>query len=162
MNLNPFHSHPSNNNFQMIHVIHPILLKWILIIILLGHIGLFSSVFAQEPGWMGEVLNVGKFSDADPIDPLPEGWEPLFFKNIENHTDYRLAKDGDTLVVRAESKASSSGLIRKRSVFLRKRNIKQPSYYTANIRRLPQLIIFGRVTRQKGRWCPIHIRNEPR
>ncbi|MBS3755314.1 MAG: DUF3047 domain-containing protein [Desulfobacterales bacterium] len=59
------------------------------------------------------VLHVGKFSDADPADGIPSDWEPLTFEKIDAHTDYRLVDDKGTAVIRAESDASASGLIRK-------------------------------------------------
>ena len=58
-------------------------------------------------------LDVGRFSAAGEGGSLPEGWKPLTFKNIEKHTLYTLVKDGDTTVVKAESRASASGLIRE-------------------------------------------------
>ena len=59
------------------------------------------------------VLEVGKFSAAEAGGTLPAGWKPLTFKNIEKHTVYTLVKDGNTVVVKAESQASASGLIRE-------------------------------------------------
>jgi hypothetical protein len=59
------------------------------------------------------VLEVGKFSSAEAGGTLPAFWKPLTFKNIEKHTVYTLVKDGDTVVVKAESQASASGLIRE-------------------------------------------------
>lgn len=58
-------------------------------------------------------LYVGHFSAANPDEPLPPEWKPLTFKNIASPTQYSLVKDGDTLVVKAVSKSSASGLIRK-------------------------------------------------
>ena len=59
------------------------------------------------------VLEVGKFSVAEAGGALPAGWKPLTFKNIEKHTVYTLVKDGDTVVLKSESQASASGLIRE-------------------------------------------------
>jgi hypothetical protein len=59
------------------------------------------------------VIEVGKFSAAETGGTLPAGWKPLTFRNIEKHTVYTLVKDGDTVVVKAESHASASGLIRE-------------------------------------------------
>jgi Protein of unknown function (DUF3047) len=61
----------------------------------------------------GAVLEVGPFSEAKAGGAIPAGWKPLVFKNIEKHTVYTLVKDGDTVVVKAESQASASGLIRE-------------------------------------------------
>jgi hypothetical protein len=58
-------------------------------------------------------IDVGRFSAAEEGRSLPEGWKPLTFKNIEKHTVYSLVKDGETVVVKAESRASASGLIRE-------------------------------------------------
>jgi len=59
---------------------------------------------------------VGNFSAAADLDGLPEGWEPLHFKNIPVHTGYRLVRDQGVTVIEAKSRASSSGLIRKISI----------------------------------------------
>ena len=60
-----------------------------------------------------KTLVVGNFSEITNSDELPKGWEPLYFKNINLHTTYEPVKDGDTVVIKAQSKSSSSGLIRK-------------------------------------------------
>lgn len=59
------------------------------------------------------ILEVGKFSDAEPGGDFPEGWKPLTFEKIETHTDYTLVKNSQTVVVKAVSNQSSSGLIRE-------------------------------------------------
>ena len=69
----------------------------------------FSTAYAQP----GPAVEAGKFSSAEPGVSPPPGWKPLTFKNIEKHTVYSLVKDGDTVVVKAESRASASGLIRE-------------------------------------------------
>jgi hypothetical protein len=43
---------------------------------------------------------------------LPGGWEPLTFSKISRHTRYALVRESDSLVLRAESNASASGLVR--------------------------------------------------
>ena len=58
-------------------------------------------------------IAVGDFSKSSPGTDLPEGWKPLSFRNIEKSTQYRLVKDGNTVVVKAVSAASASGLIRE-------------------------------------------------
>jgi len=63
-----------------------------------------------------DVLDVGRFSAAVPQGELPEGWKPLTFPKIAWHTSYGLVKDGEDVVVRAESRAASSGLIRELSI----------------------------------------------
>jgi hypothetical protein len=58
----------------------------------------------------GSILEVGKFSTAKEGTDLPEGWKPLTFPKVPNHTAYALVKDGQTVVVKAASKESASGL----------------------------------------------------
>ncbi|MEI9478428.1 MAG: DUF3047 domain-containing protein [Deltaproteobacteria bacterium] len=59
------------------------------------------------------LIEVGTFSANKAIAAFPGGWKALTFKKIERHTDYALVKDGDTVVVKAISNASASGLIRE-------------------------------------------------
>ncbi|MFZ5466266.1 MAG: DUF3047 domain-containing protein [Pseudomonadota bacterium] len=57
-------------------------------------------------------LPVAPFSATDP-GSLPEGWRPLAFPNIERHTDYRPVMEDGVQVIRADSQAAASGLIRE-------------------------------------------------
>lgn len=59
------------------------------------------------------VLTVGSFSAQRAGGPLPDGWRPLTFRKIERHTRYELVRDGDSVVVKADSEASASGLVRE-------------------------------------------------
>ncbi|MEW6079894.1 MAG: DUF3047 domain-containing protein [Thermodesulfobacteriota bacterium] len=62
----------------------------------------------------GDVLAVGNFSNtAVTAEGLPEGWQPLTFRKIKDHTDYDIVQDSGLSVIRADSNASASGLIRK-------------------------------------------------
>jgi len=61
-------------------------------------------------------IDVGKFSAATVGDTLPADWKPLTFRKIERHTTYNLVKDNDTVVVKAVSAASASGLIRETKI----------------------------------------------
>lgn len=45
-------------------------------------------------------------------DGLPLGWEPLTFRKVEQHTKYQLVDEAGRPVIKAESEASASGLIR--------------------------------------------------
>ncbi|MDT7044237.1 DUF3047 domain-containing protein [Candidatus Nitronereus thalassa] len=63
-----------------------------------------------------EKLEIGLFSSAEPEGSFPQGWEPLTFEKIPQHTAYELVKDGGTVVVKATSKQSSSGLTRKMKI----------------------------------------------
>jgi hypothetical protein len=59
------------------------------------------------------ILEVGKFSGFSVDEKIPNSWQPLTFKNIDKLTGYSLHKDNGQTVIRAESNASASGLIRK-------------------------------------------------
>lgn len=41
-------------------------------------------------------------------------WKPLYFKKIENHTDYSIKKEGESSYLKAVSNASASGIVLKR------------------------------------------------
>jgi hypothetical protein len=73
----------------------------------------FFIPFFSFPAQSEPVIDVGKFSAESVGNGLPAGWKPLTFKKIERHTVYSLLKDGDTVVVKAVSDASASGLIRE-------------------------------------------------
>ena len=61
-----------------------------------------------------EILHIGKFSKALPDKKnLPKHWEPMTFDKINRHTKYELIKENDITIIKAESKNSASGLIRK-------------------------------------------------
>ena len=60
----------------------------------------------------GDFLEVSRFSTAKEGGDFPSGWKSLTFKKIKQHTKYELVNDGGTVVVKAESKSSSSGLIK--------------------------------------------------
>ncbi len=62
------------------------------------------------------VLYVGTFSDAEAGGDFPDSWKPLTFKKIEKHTEYALVDDNGTVVVKAESSGSSSGLTREMTI----------------------------------------------
>lgn len=69
-------------------------------------LGLVSTGLAQEP----TRLVVGAFSLTPEGHRLPDGWSPLTFKKIPQHTHYEVVKDGATSVVKAVSDSSASGL----------------------------------------------------
>lgn len=58
-------------------------------------------------------LEVGKFSSEAEGTALPDGWKPLTFPKVPKHTTYSLVKNGNTVVVKAESDASASGLTKE-------------------------------------------------
>jgi hypothetical protein len=66
-----------------------------------------------------ERIEVGPFSRSQ--DGFPEGWEPLLFPKIPRHTTYTLVRDAANVsVVRADSSASASGLVRSLEIDLRR------------------------------------------
>ena len=84
---------------------------WILFVALVCLTGLGPLDLAgAEPS---AKLPVGAFSSAEPGEKLPEAWEPLLFRKIEAHTRYTVVDSDGISVVKAESRASASGLIRK-------------------------------------------------
>ena len=67
---------------------------------------------AQSPGQ----LEAGLFSSSRPGASLPDGWQPLTFSRIPRHTDYSLVEEDGTVVIKAVSEQSASGLVRKMSI----------------------------------------------
>src|SRR3990167_5296340 len=76
---------------------------------LIVSIALFFLVVANlsEPNWLQAEsparVEIGTFSAAAPNGPWPDGWKPLTFPKIPQHTTYRLVKDGDRVAVKAAS-----------------------------------------------------------
>lgn len=68
-----------------------------------------SLLWAQSDA----VLEVARFSAGTAGQAVPDGWMPLTFKKVERHTRYELVKDGTSVVVKARSEASASGLTRE-------------------------------------------------
>ncbi len=79
------------------------------LVLLVGMLTAVGSLTAAA----GTILEIGKFSDATPGGDFPPGWEPYAFKKIKRHTVYRLVSDNGTVVLKAASNASASGLIRR-------------------------------------------------
>jgi len=62
------------------------------------------------------VLHVGQFSLAEAGGAYPDSWKPLTFDGIEAHTEYSLVEDDGTVVLKAESMGSASGLTREMTI----------------------------------------------
>ncbi|MGH8710037.1 MAG: DUF3047 domain-containing protein [Burkholderiales bacterium] len=77
---------------------------------------LFS--FAVLADWPA-VIEVGKFSAAAEGNAFPPNWKPLTFDNVEKHTEYTLVQDEGVVVVKAQAKASGSGLVRSLRIDLK-------------------------------------------
>jgi len=67
---------------------------------------------AQSPG----LFEAGLFSSASAGNKLPAGWRPLTFSRIGRHTEYSLVEEDGTVVLKAVSKQSASGLTRALSI----------------------------------------------
>ena len=73
----------------------------------------------SAPNLLGQTppaLEVGKFSSAKAGGPHPDSWQPLTFEKVEKHTQYSLVEDDGTVVLKAVSQASASGLTRAVSI----------------------------------------------
>lgn len=56
---------------------------------------------------------IDRFSAQTESNGIPKGWEELTFKKIPNHTQYTVVQEGDNYVLKAVSKNSSSGILKK-------------------------------------------------
>jgi uncharacterized membrane protein YdjX (TVP38/TMEM64 family) len=63
-------------------------------------------------------LDVGTFEAPASPDAVPAGWEALTFRRIPRTTRYRVVREGDGFVLRADSEAAASGLYRPLDVDL--------------------------------------------
>lgn len=97
------------------------------------------------------LLVVGPFSTAQVGGTLPDGWEPLTFDKIPEHTQYSLIKDGNTVAVKAVSNHSSSGLTRKITIDPKQFPIVQWRWKIDNILKK------GDVTKKEGDDYPARI-----
>jgi hypothetical protein len=69
-------------------------------------------VYAQGP----DRIEAGMFSASMPGEALPDGWQPQTFERISRHTGYFLVDDDGTVVIKAVSEQSASGLTRALSI----------------------------------------------
>ena len=76
-------------------------------VLLLG-IGLVAA--AWDTG--EEILLLGRLGPPANTEHVPDMWRPLTFKNIAAKTMYSIVRDGERYVLKAESHAAASGLIR--------------------------------------------------
>ena len=104
-----------------------------------------SSLHAQT------IFDAGRFSAAEPGEQLPAGWHPLTFKKIPSHTQYTLTKDGNSVVIKAVSRASASGLMRKISIDPQKYPLVRWQWKVSNVYKN------GDVTKKKGDDYPARI-----
>jgi hypothetical protein len=97
----------------------------ILIALLAGH----AAVLARDL----PVLEVGHFSAEKVSMVLPSHWEPFYFKDIGQHTDYRLVEEDGQVVVRATAAASASGLTRNITIDPKEYPIVQWRWKVSNV-----------------------------
>ena len=61
-------------------------------------------------------LELANFPARQAGDPLPADWQALHFKGIDRHTRYALAESEGSVVIRAVSEQSASGLVRATAI----------------------------------------------
>ena len=105
------------------------------------------AVYAQTEG----VFEVGKFSTAAPGTEFPENWKPLTFPKIKRHTNYTLIREGEAVVVKAVSEASSSGLTRDITIDPKEYPVLQWRWKVGN------LLTTSDVTRKDGDDYPARL-----
>lgn len=96
-------------------------------------------------------VEIGPFSTADPNGPWPDGWKPLTFPKIAQHTTYSLVRDGDRVAVKAASQASSSGYTKEMLIDPKEYPIIQWQWKVSNILKA------GNVAKKEGDDYPARI-----
>ena len=91
-----------------------------------------------------DALIIGDFSTAVAGGRFPQGWTPLTFDKIKRHSRYVLVSDTGTVVVKATSADSASGMIRKVRIDPRQRPVIRWRWKVENVYRK------GDVTRKDG------------
>jgi len=76
--------------------------------VLLVGIGLVAAAC----GTGEEILLLGRLGPPANPEHVPDMWHPLTFKNIAAQTRYSIVRDGEHYVLKVESHAAASGLIR--------------------------------------------------
>jgi len=107
-----------------------------------------QPVSTNEPE---KTLYIGHFSTNSSDQKIPDKWEPLTFEKIPSHTTYSLVKDNNTVVVKAVSRTSSSGLTRKIRIDPKEYPIIRWKWKATNIYQK------GDVTRKEGDDYPARI-----
>ncbi len=96
-------------------------------------------------------LPIGIFSNSQPGDMLPTEWKPLTFDKIPKHTQYTLIRDQDQVVIKADSRKSSSGLTRKITIDSKEYPVVQWRWKVENI------LQDGDVTKKEGDDYPARL-----
>lgn len=82
--------------------------RWLGMTVLVVGIGLVAAAC----GTGEEILLLGRLGPPANPEHVPDMWHPLTFKNIAAKTRYSIVRDGEHYVLKAESHAAASGLIR--------------------------------------------------
>ncbi len=108
-----------------------------------------------EPNWSQAespaTIEIASFSAATPEGPWPDGWKPLTFPKIPQHTTYRLVKDSDRVAVKAVGQASSSGLTKEILIDPKEYPIIQWQWKVSNV------LKHGDVAKKEGDDYPARI-----
>jgi Protein of unknown function (DUF3047) len=99
-----------------------------------GAAALLALALTSSAAWGADSIAIGAFSRLQPGAALGD-WRPLTFKKIERHTIYTVVKDDGVSVVKAQSQASASGLVRNQTIDLKQFPILQWRWKVANILR---------------------------
>ena len=78
-------------------------------------------------------VEVGRFSAEREGAGSPAGWKPLTFRNIERHTRYSLVREDGNTVLRADSEAAASGLVREQTIDLKEFPIIEWRWRAGNV-----------------------------
>jgi len=84
-------------------------------------------------GAAGDAIVVGAFSSARPGGALPPDWEPLLVRGVERRTVYALVESQGATVLRAEARASASGLVRRLRATVEKTPLLKWRWKVANV-----------------------------
>ena len=122
----------------------------IIVFILFG-LALVVPILSDALAEPVDQLLIGTFSQAQPGDPIPSGWEPLTFEKIPKHTEYELVRNGEQIAIKATSKESSSGLTKEVSIDPKEYPIVQWKWKIENI------LENGDVTQKSGDDYPARI-----
>lgn len=96
-------------------------------------------------------IEIAAFSAATPGGPWPNGWKPLTFPKIPQHTNYRFVKDDDRVAVKAVSQASSSGLTKEVLIDPKEYPIIRWQWKVSNV------LKYGDVAKKEGDDYPARI-----
>lgn len=114
-------------------------------------VGMISADPARLEAGSPATVEIGPFSSAAPSGPWPDGWKPLAFPKIAQHTTYSLVRDGDRIAVKAASQASSSGYTKEILIDPKEYPVIQWQWKVSNILKA------GNVAKKEGDDYPARI-----